>query len=447
MDKLIETKNLYTNFYTFEGVVKALNGVGIVVRRGETYALVGESGCGKSVTVRSMMRIIRSPGRIMDGSILFFPGNQTDKQESIDLLRCSEFFMQKTRGNDISMIFQEAGTALNPVFTVGSQVAESFVLHRKREMLSEAINGFGAAGVKAGQGNSTPGSRKKNFFSRTWQKWQLALFKRELAFLEQYESRMNEIGKQLYELEEKSSAEAAENRLILHKKQEKLTRSDFLVVLMRKLPFLKTYRKPLEKIIQAQVISLLTKLGIPNPDNVFHRYPHELSGGMQQRIIIAIALACNPILLIADEPTSNLDVTIQAQILDLIKKLKTTQIASVLFITHDLGVVAEICDRVSVMYAGDVMETGSVQTIFSHPLHPYTKGLLHSLPKMNQTGVLDTIPGHVPNLIAPPAGCRFHPRCPHVMDICTRVKPPVVFFSSEHSVSCYLYPQKESYGG
>ena len=433
MDKLIEARELFTNFYTFEGVVKALNGVGIVIRRGETYALVGESGCGKSVTVRSLMRIVQSPGRIMNGNILFFTGTSAEKQESIDLLHSTEFFMQKTRGNDISMIFQEASTALNPVFTVGYQVAESFQLHRKREMLEEVI------GVISSQS-------PQNALSRFWKKIQLALFQRELGFLERYENTMRKIDRMLYELDDKSSPEAAEKNRRLQKKQENLPRNDFLVRLMQKLPFLRSYRKPLKKVIKNHVITLLTELGIPNPDNAYVRYPHELSGGMQQRIIIAIALACHPVLLIADEPTSNLDVTIQAQILDLIKKLKTSQISSVLFITHDLGVVAEICDRVSVMYAGDVMETGSVQTIFSNPLHPYTKGLLNSLPKIDQAGELDTIAGHVPNLINPPAGCRFHPRCPHVMTICTKIKPTVTFFSSEHSVSCYLYPQKENPG-
>lgn len=187
------------------------------------------------------------------------------------------------------------------------------------------------------------------------------------------------------------------------------------------------------------MIELLRQLGVPNPDNVVDRYPHELSGGMQQRIVIAIALACHPRMLIADEPTSNLDVTIQAQILDLIKKLKETLISSVLFITHDLGVVAEVCDRVTVMYAGDAVETAEVKELFKNPLHPYTKGLMNSVPKVEQEGALQTIPGTVPNLIHPPTGCRFHPRCPYAMDICKKEKPVTIEHSKDHFVACHLF--------
>jgi peptide/nickel transport system ATP-binding protein len=178
---------------------------------------------------------------------------------------------------------------------------------------------------------------------------------------------------------------------------------------------------------------------VPNPGRIAATYPHELSGGMQQRIVIAIALACHPVLLIADEPTSNLDVTIQAQIIDLIKLLKKTTISSVLFITHDLGLVAEICDRTSVMYAGDISETAEVKELFKNPLHPYSQGLLRSVPKAAQTGELATIPGAVPNLIQPPSGCRFHPRCPHRMAVCSGVKPPMIEHSPGHWVACYLY--------
>jgi peptide/nickel transport system ATP-binding protein len=186
----------------------------------------------------------------------------------------------------------------------------------------------------------------------------------------------------------------------------------------------------------------MSQLGIPNPGNIVDRYPHELSGGMQQRIVIAIALSCHPLLLIADEPTSNLDVTIQAQIVDLIKKLKETVITSVLFITHDLGLVAEICDRVTVMYAGDTCETAAVRVLFKNPLHPYTQGLLNSVPGVEQVGELKTIPGTVPNLVHPPNGCRFHPRCPHAMDICKTEKPPVMEHEPDHFVSCHLYTNK-----
>jgi peptide/nickel transport system ATP-binding protein len=212
------------------------------------------------------------------------------------------------------------------------------------------------------------------------------------------------------------------------------------VSLVRRVPFLRRYRRRLRATIRAQVVELLRSLGIPNPENVARSYPHELSGGMQQRIVIAIALACHPTLLIADEPTSNLDVTIQAQIVDLIKSLKKTIISSVLFITHDLGLVAEVCDRVTVMYAGDVSETAVERELFRAPLHPYTQGLLASVPKAHQEEELAMIPGAVPNLIAPPAGCRFHPRCPHAMSVCSAQKPPLVEHSPGHWVACHLYP-------
>jgi peptide/nickel transport system ATP-binding protein len=197
------------------------------------------------------------------------------------------------------------------------------------------------------------------------------------------------------------------------------------------------------KTVHQEVIKLLTSLGIPNPSSVADRYPHELSGGMQQRIVIAIALACHPLLLIADEPTSNLDVTIQAQIVELIRQLKESVITSVLYITHDLGLVAEICDRVTVMYAGDTCETATVEEIFRNPLHPYTRGLLSAVPKVEHEGELATIPGSVPNLVHPPSGCRFHPRCPHVMEVCRIEKPNITEDAPGHTVSCHLYTTKD----
>jgi peptide/nickel transport system ATP-binding protein len=219
------------------------------------------------------------------------------------------------------------------------------------------------------------------------------------------------------------------------------------VSFVRRVPLLNLYRARLDATIRSHVVELLRSLGIPNPENIARRYPHELSGGMQQRIVIAMALACHPTMLIADEPTSNLDVTIQAQIVDLIKTLKQTTISSVLFITHDLGLVAEVCDRVTVMYAGDVDETATVKELFRNPLHPYTKALLSSVPKAEQEGELAMIPGAVPNLIRPPSGCRFHPRCVSRMDICSREKPATIEHSSGHWVACHLYTGKDSSHG
>lgn len=431
-EKLIETKKLYTNFYTYEGTVKALNGVSITVKHGETYGLVGESGCGKSVTVRSMMRIVQEPGKIEGGDLVLFLSEE-DRKQGINLLKRSEAYMQSVRGNDISMIFQEASTSLNPVLPIGYQVGESFLLHRMVPVLEKTISRI-----------DEELTYKK--IGRGWRKIQRNIFAGELATQQKYLREVAKIDKQLYELEDKEDAAAVKRKNELNRKREKLRKSSSLTKFANRFPVLKRYKKNLLKTVKEMAVELLTELGVPNPANIVDRFPHELSGGMQQRIVIAIALACHPKLLIADEPTSNLDVTIQAQILDLIKTLKETTISSVLFITHDLGVVAEVCDRVTVMYAGDSCETAEVSELFKKPLHPYTKGLLKSVPKVEQKEALDTIPGIVPNLVNPPSGCRFHPRCPFAMDVCGREKPPTYIDPEdpEHTVACHLYCNEET---
>jgi peptide/nickel transport system ATP-binding protein len=431
VQKLIETRDLYTNFFTFEGVVKALNGVSMIVNRGETYGLVGESGCGKSVTVQSMMRIVQTPGRIVDGKIILFL-NRSDMERGIDIIKRGEAYMQSIRGCAISMIFQEAGTSLNPVFTIGRQVGESFHFHRKLDMLGETIKDLNSE-ISA-----------KGFFPvKGWKTLQKLLFQKELNYLKQYESKVGRIDSRLFELEGLTDPQSLNEKTSLVRLRERLSKKDPLIQFIRRIPFLKRYYKRLDRTITRHVVDILKELGVPNPENIVNRYPHELSGGMQQRIVIAIALSCHPTLLIADEPTSNLDVTIQAQIIDLIRTLKKTTISSVLFITHDLGLVAEICDKVSVMYAGDICETAAVKELFRNPLHPYSVGLLNSVPKIDQTGQLETIYGTVPNLINPPTGCRFHPRCPHAMKICAVKKPLTVEYSKDHYVACYLYDEKE----
>jgi peptide/nickel transport system ATP-binding protein len=430
VEKLIETQDLYTNFYTFEGVVKALNGVSIVVNQGETYGLVGESGCGKSVSVRSIMRIVQAPGKIVDGKIILF-FSEKDKKTGIDIVKRSESYVESIRGNDISMIFQEAGTSLNPVLSIGYQVGESFLFHRRPEMLEKTLKKLNSE------------IKEVRFpLILLWKKMQASLFAGELKKLKRYEKEVAEIDRRLYFLEDKTDELGMGERKALNRKRERLRKRSFPVQFVKRVPFLRRYYRKLHRTITENVIDLLTRLGIPNPSNIVDRYPHELSGGMQQRIVIAIALACHPILLIADEPTSNLDVTIQAQIMELIKTLKKTAISSVLFITHDLGLVAEICDRVTVMYAGDTCETTTVKELFRNPLHPYTEALLNSVPKVAQEGKLETIPGIVPNLINPPSGCRFHPRCPKAMDICVQQKPPTIEYSEGHSVACHLYSDK-----
>jgi peptide/nickel transport system ATP-binding protein len=380
MAKLIEAVDVVTNFYTYEGIVKALNKVSLVVDSGSSFGLVGESGCGKSVMVRSMMRIVSEPGVIEDGKILVF-FNEKDQAEAVDLLQQSEVYMEGLRGNQISMIFQEPNAALNPIMSIGDQVAESFLFHRRREM-SEKI----------------------------------------LKDLHSAECRM------IYPL--KIFLQFAYG--LCFKNPDAL-----LLKLFSKIPVLNLWRRPLRREALARSIDIIGKLSIPNPEKVVNQYPHNLSGGMKQRIVIAIALACHPLLLIADEATSNLDVTIQAQILELIKELKKTEIASILYITHDLGIVAETCDRVGVMYAGNICEVADLKDLFQKPRHPYTKALLDAVPKFAQEGQLKSIEGAVPNLVTPPAGCRFHPRCKQAKEICKQEMPQAMEVEKNHWVMCH----------
>lgn len=324
-ENLLEVRNLKTYFYTEDGIVKSVDGVDFTVKRGEVLGLVGESGCGKSVTSLTIMRLIGQPGKVVDGSISF---------DGTDLLNLPESQMVRIRGNRISMIFQQPQSSLNPVFKVGDQIAEVLDIHR-------------SLGKEQG--------------------WQRA-------------------------------------------------------------------------------VELLKMVGIPDAERRAHAFPHELSGGMAQRVMIAMALACVPELLIADEPTTALDVTIQAQILDLMRDLRSKMNASIVLITHDLGVVAEMCERVAVMYAGQIVEQTSVQTLFAEPKHPYTKGLIGSIPVLGIIkDQLDTIPGSVPNLVNLPPGCRFAPRCrarvDHNLSICIDKLPKLlpVGHGEEHSVRCWLY--------
>jgi peptide/nickel transport system ATP-binding protein len=385
MAKLLEIKDLVTNFYTYEGVVKALNRISLDVDHGEIFGLVGESGCGKSVTVRSLMRIIQEPGRIDGGQVLLHHNGQAgDEAKPVDLLQQSESYMEALRGDQISMIFQEPNAALNPIMRIGDQVAESFMFHRQGEMCRQVYKDL-AAGKVRGVGP------------------------------------LSSILKGLYELKAKYPAH-------------------LLFKLLKRVPILKKWDYLLHAEALNRSVEIIAKLGIANPDEIIKRYPHNLSGGMKQRIVIAIALACSPVLLIADEATSNLDVTIQAQILELLRDLRRRKaISSILLITHDLGVVAETCDRVGVMYAGNLCEVGPIKEIFENPKHPYTAALLNSVPRVSQEGALSSIEGSVPNLVSPPPGCRFHPRCPYVKEICRQRFPETVAVDDTHTVACYRY--------
>jgi peptide/nickel transport system ATP-binding protein len=323
-ERLLDVKNLKTYFFTDEGVVRAVDGVDLYIEKGETLGVVGESGCGKSVTALSIMKLIpQPPGRIVEGQISYDGTNLVDLPPNR---------MRKIRGKEISMIFQEPMTSLNPVFTVGEQIAEAIRLH------------------------------------------------------------------------------------------EGLGRRDAM----------------------AKTVEMLKLVHIPNADRRVKEYPHQLSGGMRQRIMIAMALSCNPKLLIADEPTTALDVTIQAQILDLLNELKSKLRMAVMLITHDMGVIAETAQRVVVMYAAKVAEEAPVADLFKEPLHPYTQGLLRSIPRIDLAATarrrLETIPGTVPTLrgeIAP--GCRFAPRCPFVKSVCTEKDPVLKEVKPGHKVSCWLY--------
>jgi len=360
--------------------------------------------------------------------------NPEDRRKGIEIVHRTETYMESIRGCDISMIFQEPGAALNPVMSISEQIEESYQFHRMDSMLTMTIAAVREEGGKLARWSP----------ARLWKALQAALYSHELEGLRRYAQRVQKIDNELYLLESRTDAQAEARKAELNRTRDRVRVHDALTGLVRRVPLLRMYRLRLRAVIRGQVIELLRSLGIPNPANVAAHYPHELSGGMQQRIVIAIALACHPTLLIADEPTSNLDVTIQAQIVDLIKSLKKTIISSVLFITHDLGLVAEVCDRVTVMYAGDVSETAAVKELFRNPLHPYTRGLLNSVPKIIQQGELAMIPGAVPNLISPPSGCRFHPRCPHAMAVCLQEKPPLVENAPDHWVACWLYASKEA---
>lgn len=320
---ILIVRGLKTYFYTEDGVVKAVDGVDFDVYEGETLGIVGESGCGKSVTALSILRILDEKGKIVDGQVLL---------NGVDLTKIDEQDMRKIRGKDIAMIFQEPMVALNPVFTIGEQIMETIMLHQKLD----------------------------------------------------------------------------------------------------------------EKAARSLAVDLLRKVGIPEPEKRVDQYPHELSGGMRQRAMIAMALSCKPKVLIADEPTTALDVTIQAQIMELMKQLQREYGMAIILITHDLGLIAENADRVVVMYAGKVVEYAYVKTLFNDPKHPYTWGLLHAIPRLDiEQNRLYNIPGVVPDPLHFPIGCKFHPRCEFKEDRCTIEEPQLIKVGEDHLVRCFFWQKVE----
>lgn len=317
-EKLLEVIDLKTYFHTEEGLIKAVDGLNFSLNKGEILTIVGESGCGKSITSLSVIQLLPDPPLCTQEGKILFNGE--------DLTVKSEREMYKIRGNKISMIFQEPMTSLNPVYTIGNQIVEAILLHQNTN----------------------------------------------------------------------------------------------------------------KKIAKEKAIEMLGLVGIPSPEKRFHEYPHQLSGGMRQRVMIAMAVSCNPELLIADEPTTALDVTIQAQILDLMKKIRQELETSIIMITHDLGVVAEIADKVAVMYCGQLVEYTDVETLFKMPQHPYTQGLMNSIHKLgSNVEELTTIEGVVPSPHDLPSGCLFHPRCKYASDKCRKEQPPLSAISPGHSVKCF----------
>ena len=389
-DAFLRIKDLDLRFYTYEGTVEALDDIQMFIKDGETLGVVGETGCGKSVTGFSELNLIPPPGKIEGGKILL---RQDDKW--VNLLRQRDAYLRTVRGKDISMIFQDPKSALNPVYTVRQQISEAILHHRLEELCMKLLQDSKAATESLKQGN----------------------------------------------LGEKEKAKLAENVLSNREKRmlERMIEDpgSFMVRAASKIPVLNRFKRRFDREVTKEVVRMLKDMRIPDPDRVAEMYPHELSGGMAQRAVIAMALSCNPRLLIADEPTTNLDVTVQFQILTLMKDLKKKYGMTVQYITHDMGVVAEMCDRVAVMYAGNVVELAEVVEIFKNPLHPYTKALLECIPRPGTE--FKSIEGFVPSLISPPKGCRFNDRCPYAMDQCVRTKPAFVTPRKDHFVLCHLY--------
>ncbi len=376
--KLLEVKNLKTYFYTEEGVVKAVDGVSFDMYEDEVLGLVGETGCGKSVTALSIIGLVREPGKIIDGSI---------KLKGVDLLALEEKRMRDHRGKDITMIFQDPLNSLNPVMTAGIQIGEVFLLHQEDEL--------------------------RRFLDEK-------VLDRKLKIEER-----KELVQSLKE-SELSEDEKEEIKIKIEEAKQKVP----------KIPYLKD-------VLNEKVERIIKEVGIADAKGILKRYPHELSGGMRQRIMIAMALSCEPLLLIADEPTTALDVTIQAQILDLMKDLKNKFNTSILMITHDLGIIADLCDRVAVMYSGNIVEYATAERLFKNPRHPYTQGLIGAIPSIEKKDQkLRVIRGMVPNLIFPPSGCRFHPRCNERMEICDKVKPKLNEIGERYFVACHLFDPK-----
>lgn len=498
----LKVQNLKTQFFTSKGIVKAIDNLSFEVKGGEIMGLVGESGCGKSVTATSIMDLIPDPpGRILNGHIYvegFDIIGDLDKLVDIKIksetnvkikrhkryIKRHNFLINNIRGKQMAMIFQEPFLALNPLMRIGEQIAETILIHNtvqmgesilRREKISETeIVAFLDEIDKYNDINE-----RDKFINRWTRQYGVPDSEKDITEVLNHNEDRNVIRQDLVQifrsqiqgidieaikkvvdynvLKEKVfslnlkllEAEKEKSSNKIHQIQAELAplekdyNSQSLRFAFLRIFSKKKYVAPFEKEARKRSLELLQLVNIAGAERVIDSYPHELSGGMQQRSMIAMALASNPRLLIADEPTTALDVTTQAQILRLIKDLKQFLNSSIIFITHDLAVIAEMCDRVGVMYAGNLIEEAEVRDIFHGPLHPYTIGLLKAIPRADKArekdAKLQSIPGTVPNLVKPPTGCRFHPRCEFKMEICDQKKPKLVEVSPGHKVACFLF--------
>ncbi len=525
---MLDIQDLKTYFFTYDGVVRAIDGINLQAYAGETTGVVGETGCGKSVTAFSVARLISEPGAIISGRILLGGANllwgldkeakfrRTGDPNRVRVIRkfrhvrAANERMSAVRGKGVAMIFQEPSQAMNPVFTISNQVGEAVMLHRAVELYEGLlradagvgwtpprhtaeketeqteetgqvpdipeppgaapeldIDGLLAAATEGSpealrakadelaaavglasiapelfyllRGAGSLAGRRRRRVARILRRVHLTSLQRRYLRHRRRIAILERAVKDVYlkEMRLERSRTVTRSRLRFRLALERMSHCYF------RLPGLRQrVNGPVDRELFWRTVGLLEGVRVANPVQVAKGYPHELSGGMLQRAMIAMALSAEPKLLLADEPTTALDVTIQAQILDLMQKLREKVGTAIVLITHDLGVVAEVCDRVNVMYAGVVVETAPVNELFRRPLHPYTQGLLAAIPRFDQPDKeLSTIPGSVPNLIKPPTGCRFYPRCPYAMPICPKVRPESLLQGDEHTVACHLYTE------
>ncbi len=496
-DVVLDVRKLVTYFYTYDGVVRALDGVSFKVRQGETLGLVGETGCGKSVTAFSITRLIPDPpGRVVSGKVLYRGADllwELDREakfkpvKGTNRVKVSRRFrrikaamerMMSVRGRGISMIFQEPMQAMNPVFPIWDQLGEAIYLHRGVEVIDGLLSATPhdpsvapAVDALLDVGRSADRTQLREAAQALARAAHLPSLETEAFYavrdslpdIELARTHLNKALKRLklsglqraYLRRERRRIELSNKLRDTYLEEMRLgrhlltarapIRSANLSNQARRWPLrLWGIRRHVDKPVKEELlwrsVTELEGVRIANPVQVAKGFPHELSGGMLQRVMIAMALAPQPSILLADEPTTALDVTIQAQILELMNELKRKVGTAIVLITHDLAVIAEVADRVCVMYAGQIVENAPVRSLFQTPLHPYAQGLLVSIPRIDRPEKkLESIPGSVPNLIFPPAGCRFHPRCPYAMPVCREVRPPMTDEGNGHQVACHLY--------